>query len=167
MPHARVLTYGYDGLACLRLGNEHAISQVAWELLAALEAQRRLNPLRPLVYVAHGCGGLIIAELLRQSQSCEQSHLRVIFESTCSSIFFGTNFSDATQACRLTSVAAYDNNQKQQLTVASSWLRELRNNFEAAARERKWIVEFFLDQPVTANSDGQEVRCSVPVLLRY
>ncbi|XXG96054.1 hypothetical protein Hte_002331 [Hypoxylon texense] len=62
------------------------------DFLCALEDCRRLDPSRPLLFIAHSLGGLVVKETLRQSQSYEQDQpsRALIYSNTVGAIFFGT-----------------------------------------------------------------------------
>ncbi|KAK9769984.1 putative NACHT domain-containing protein [Seiridium cardinale] len=49
------------------------VYDIAWDFLIALEAQRRTDPLRPIIFIAHSLGGIVIKEMLRRSNGCQDS----------------------------------------------------------------------------------------------
>lgn len=95
IPCARVLTYGYDTNLRHCLGppaSSNTVYDIAWDCLVALEAERRTDPSRPVLFIAHSLGGIVVKEILRRSSGCysSQPHLCGIFDSTIGLIFFGT-----------------------------------------------------------------------------
>ncbi|KAH9218074.1 hypothetical protein DL95DRAFT_270674, partial [Leptodontidium sp. 2 PMI_412] len=63
VPYARVLTYGYDTHLRYYFGplvSRNTVYDIAWDFLVALEAQRRVEPSRPVLFVAHSLGGIIV-----------------------------------------------------------------------------------------------------------
>ncbi|KAK4216771.1 hypothetical protein QBC37DRAFT_480297 [Rhypophila decipiens] len=58
------------------------------DLLSSLSRSRDSN--RPLIFVAHGLGGLIVKEMLTRSDASSESGLRNILDSTVAVIFLGT-----------------------------------------------------------------------------
>lgn len=98
VPSSRILTYGYDTRIGHRLAgrpvSKKSVYDHAWDFLCELESLRR-NPNeknRPVLFIAHSLGGIIIKEALRRSRGCKSTkpHLHSIFEAACGIIFFGT-----------------------------------------------------------------------------
>ena len=108
---ARVLTYGYDTHIRHKLGRsgpkDATIYDFAWDFLVALEAGRRDEPFRPILFIAHSLGGIIVKELLRRSSDdlLRQSHLRSVSSSTIGVMFFGTPHGGADPRGILRSIA--------------------------------------------------------------
>ncbi|KAK3681681.1 hypothetical protein B0T22DRAFT_348844, partial [Podospora appendiculata] len=94
-PSARVLTYGYDTHVRHRLGpvlNSTTVYDISGDFLVVLEACRRSEPSRPLLFVAHSLGGIVVKEMLRRAKNCQsrQPHLHQICGATVGIMFFGT-----------------------------------------------------------------------------
>lgn len=95
VPRARVLTFGYDtNIRHIWNGSisENRLGDHATDFLAALEDSRRHDTRRPLIFVAHSLGGLLVKDTLRLSKSYEQSQPERcnVYRSTTSLFFFGT-----------------------------------------------------------------------------
>lgn len=95
IPDARVLTFGYDTHirhSVSRPPSQNRLIDHGSDFLCALEDCRRLDPSRPLLFIAHSLGGLVVKETLRQSKSYEQEQpdRALIYLRTAGIIFFGT-----------------------------------------------------------------------------
>jgi hypothetical protein len=97
VPNSRVLTYGYDTHIRHRLQGPVSSKTVydhARELLFSLVGCREApnEGRRPILFIVHSLGGIILKEALRYSKapSPADARLRAIFESTAGVIFFGT-----------------------------------------------------------------------------
>ena len=88
LPGARVLTYGYD----TRLAESNSfqnLEDVALTFRASLRiALGSRAPDRPLVFIAHSLGGLVLKQALIQMASGDAADRR-IFQSTYGILFFG------------------------------------------------------------------------------
>lgn len=98
--NARVVTYGYDSSTWKGWFVPQSQSQVydhATKFLSVLERLRSEetggNPTRPLIFVAHSLGGIVVKEVLRMSESRKsktKAGERAIFENTQGVVFMGT-----------------------------------------------------------------------------
>jgi hypothetical protein len=85
VPNARILTYGYDSHIRHRfLGpmlNKTTVYHISGDFLVALEAARRQDPSRPLLFIVHSLGGIVVKEMLRRSSGYHsmKQHLHAIF----------------------------------------------------------------------------------------
>ncbi|KAJ2993825.1 hypothetical protein NUW58_g1724 [Xylaria curta] len=86
----RILTYGYDsrvirGYASV---NKNGLFAHANDLLYNLQREKPQG--RPVIFVCHSLGGVIVKEMLRRSNESEESDLKDIVGSTKGIIFLGT-----------------------------------------------------------------------------
>ncbi|EJT73826.1 hypothetical protein GGTG_07681 [Gaeumannomyces tritici R3-111a-1] len=97
VPDSRIFTYGYD--TNIRHWAKGPISSKTvydhgWDLLCSLEEARRGagEGCRPILFVAHSLGGIVVKEALRRSRRAAmiKPHIHAIFEATLGLIFFGT-----------------------------------------------------------------------------
>ncbi|OCT54189.1 hypothetical protein CLCR_00227 [Cladophialophora carrionii] len=171
LPHARVLTYGYDASLGHRLGPSHSQKTVydfAKDFLLELEAVRRCQPKRPLVFMAHSLGGIVVKEMLRQSYGYldHQPELRALSESTSGIIFFGTPHGGADPRSLLKTIAenvawaigvTFNKQVVETLLPSSERLRQLRDEFGPMARARGWIVHCFQEDHGITALNGRKV----------
>jgi hypothetical protein len=156
VPDARVLTFGYD--AKIRsLAGPDASTQSVWDtgrnFLNALEAGRRECPNRPIFFIAHSLGGVIVKEMLRRSERdyFHQNAPGHIYASTTGIIFFGTPHAGAKpggtllEALVTASKLCSKKNEKyiKDLMPGSERLEELREVFASMARKRQWKIHSF------------------------
>ncbi|KAF1961532.1 hypothetical protein CC80DRAFT_402666 [Byssothecium circinans] len=94
VPSARIMRYGYEskwfGEGALR----QKASTVAQRLLLALKRERKEYQFRPLIFIAHCFGGLVVLKALLDARHT-QSEWPGIYASTTGLIFFGTPFRGA------------------------------------------------------------------------
>ncbi|KIW63271.1 hypothetical protein PV04_10132 [Phialophora macrospora] len=171
LPYARVLTYGYDTHLGHRLGppkSQNTVYDFAKDFLMELEAVRRSQPKRPLVFIAHSLGGIVVKETLRQSYGYlkHQSGLRAISESTSGIVFFGTPHGGADPRSLLKTIAGniaravgFTVNEQvlESLLPSSERLRQLRDEFGPMAREQRWIVHSFQEDHGIKALNGRKV----------
>jgi hypothetical protein len=160
LPIARVLTYGYDTNIRHRFDaptSKSKVYDIAKDLLVSLESERRSVPSRPLVFVAHSLGGIVVKEALRRSCGFQtyQKHLHELYKATKGVIFFGTPHSGADPrsllhhiAEKIVRAAGYVVNKQiiDTLLPTSERLKELREEFSPMAHERKWVIHSFQEQ---------------------
>jgi hypothetical protein len=160
LPNARVLTYGYDTNIRHRFDapvSKSTVYDIGLDLLVSLEAERRSEPLRPLVFIAHSLGGIVVKEAIRKSHGFQQhqSHLHKIYNSTAAVVFFGTPHSGADPrsfihhiAEKVIQAAGFSVNEQivQTLLPTSERLRELRDEFSPMAHQEGWIIYSFQEQ---------------------
>ncbi|KAL4755727.1 uncharacterized protein BDW70DRAFT_49280 [Aspergillus foveolatus] len=97
IPQARILSFGYEALPS-SYDDERIVEKIqslATTLVADLEGDRSLENCerRPIIFVCHGLGGVVVKKALAHSASSTSSlvaHLNTIFISTFAILFFGT-----------------------------------------------------------------------------
>lgn len=93
-PQARIMRYGYQSQWFGEGAMRQKASTVAQRLLLALRRRRQGIPFRPLLFVAHCFGGLVVLKALLEARHDEREWTG-IFASTTGLIFFGTPFRGA------------------------------------------------------------------------
>lgn len=174
VPNARVLTYGYDTHIRHWSGpamSKNTVYDIAWDFIVSLEAARRSEPSRLLLFIAHSLGGIVVKEALRRSYGSHmhQSHLRSIYESTSGIFFLGTPHGGAdprgliqhTVEKVIKAVGFRVNEQiVDTLLPSSERLRQLREEFGPMARQQKWTIYSFQEQYGIKALNGNKVRDS-------
>ncbi|KAF8465963.1 hypothetical protein BDZ91DRAFT_794532 [Kalaharituber pfeilii] len=93
---ARIFTYGYDSMPAAVAGSASTkfIHQHAETFLQDLHAHRKGEEVyRPIIFIAHSLGGILVKQALINSSNCHvghNEHLRSIVNSTYGIIFMGT-----------------------------------------------------------------------------
>ncbi|KAK3900758.1 hypothetical protein C8A05DRAFT_35585, partial [Staphylotrichum tortipilum] len=162
IPNSRILTYGYDTKVRHWLKgpvSKKTVYDHAWEMLCDLDDLRRgpIERRRPIVFIAHSLGGIVVKEALRRARVCQLSkpQLYSIFEETSSIIFFGTPHGGADPTNFLhhilaASAQAFGVQVNQQIVDTlmpnSERLTELRDEFPAMCQERAWSIYSFQEE---------------------
>ncbi len=173
VPNSRILTYGYDTKIRHWVAgpvSKNTVYDHAWDLLCCLEAQRRNanERQRPILFIAHSLGGIVVKEALRRSRACQSSkpHLFTILEATHGLIFFGTPHGGSDPRSSLhhvlsASAQVFGVQVNQQIVSTlmpdSTPLTELRDDFAAIWEERRWQVYSFQEQYGIASLFGRKV----------
>ncbi|KAL7933958.1 hypothetical protein V8C35DRAFT_44056 [Trichoderma chlorosporum] len=90
-PNSRILVFGYDSkITKYTAGaiNQNSIFSHSKDLLFALSRERN-DPDRPIIFVAHSLGGIVVKEMLVRSSSALNPG-REIVKSTAAVVFLGT-----------------------------------------------------------------------------
>ncbi|KAK2772127.1 hypothetical protein CKAH01_14032, partial [Colletotrichum kahawae] len=88
----RILTYGYDSTIWKPTTNagSGSIWLHAANLTQSLASERRSCPGRPLIFVAHSLGGLIVKDMLLTAKDSPNVDYNQLTEDTASVLFLGT-----------------------------------------------------------------------------
>ncbi|KAL7807892.1 ankyrin repeat-containing domain protein [Trichoderma aethiopicum] len=120
-PKARLLLYMYDSAWTGQLKVKQFMGNIAMGLLVGLRSKREKCQRRPIVFIGHSMGGLVVAKAITLADS-RRDLFPIMFEATTACIFFGTPFGGAPVA----SVAAMYAHFAEKVDVAfSSKLLEL------------------------------------------
>ncbi|KAG8815662.1 hypothetical protein FRC17_000630, partial [Serendipita sp. 399] len=99
IPNARILTYGYDAdTRSFGHTSTQTVLRHAREFAECLWQQRKPHPERPIIFLAHSLGGIILKRALGHCNSRNINsarNLRDITTSTIAVLFFGTPHSGA------------------------------------------------------------------------
>jgi hypothetical protein len=154
------------------------VYDIASDLLASLEAECRLKPSRPIVFIAHSLGGIVVKETLRRSYGYENhhNHLRQVYKSTAAIMFFGTPHGGADPRGllahiteRVARAVGFTVNEKivDTLLPTSERLRELRDEFGPMARQKNWIIYSFQEQYGVQLLGGKKGRAPLLIKVWY
>ncbi|MCJ1245334.1 hypothetical protein MMC30_002538 [Trapelia coarctata] len=147
LARARILTWGYDTLIISEFfgtSDQQNISQHGNNLMVALQQERKNDPTRPLLFVAHSLGGILVKVALENSKnSTHQPQYLPIYSSTKGIIFLGTPHGGSSSAnwgilaSNLAKVALQGPNERV--------LRGLRPNNELLENLRKVFLQMLED----------------------
>ncbi|CAN9124810.1 unnamed protein product [Alternaria alternata] len=104
-PHARIMRYGYQSQWFGEGAMRQNASILAQRLLLALRRKREEYPHRPLLFIAHCFGGLVVLKALVDARH-DESEWPGIFASTTGLIFLGTPFRGAEGMSQVEMLAA-------------------------------------------------------------
>ncbi|KAL7953358.1 hypothetical protein V8C34DRAFT_321248 [Trichoderma compactum] len=93
-PRARLLLYMYDSAWTGQLKVKQFMGNIAMGLLVGLRSKRENCQRRPIVFIGHSMGGLVVAKAITIADS-RRDLFPIMFEATTACIFFGTPFSGA------------------------------------------------------------------------
>ncbi|KAI9757027.1 MAG: hypothetical protein M1835_000685 [Candelina submexicana] len=90
VPNARILTYGYDAdvVGLFQARSKDSISQHAQTMLIDVEHEVRNG--KPIIFVAHSLGGIIVKDVLRRSKTSLIEKYRSVHGQTRCIVFLGT-----------------------------------------------------------------------------
>ena len=94
LPNARILTWGYDAdvTKAFDFASQSSISQNANQLLSDLANERTNSSqrTRPLIFISHSLGGIVVKDALGKVQTSKLDHLKNILPSVKGVCFLGT-----------------------------------------------------------------------------
>ena len=175
-PRARILVYMYESTWVGNNKVKQYMDNLATTLLSAVQSSRSDFPTtrsRPIVFVGHSMGGLIIAKAICRAADSRRELFPKLFESVAGCFFFGTPFGGAPAAEFAATVAHIG--EKFDQTVTSKLLElmkpdneslyELRNDFVRCVgklSQRIKLFAFFEEQETDlAKMIGQPIFASL------
>ncbi|PVH80413.1 hypothetical protein DL98DRAFT_628851 [Cadophora sp. DSE1049] len=141
LPQARVLTYGYNAnISSLgsKIAGSERLLQHAQTLVAQLTADRELDGAsqRPILFVCHSLGGIIVKKALVYSASRASSQLarlQSVYTCTYAILFLGTPHHGSSKArtlCTMTNLASLAL-PSAAISLSTTLLRTLESDSEA------------------------------------
>ncbi|KAK3951352.1 hypothetical protein QBC32DRAFT_371210 [Pseudoneurospora amorphoporcata] len=172
LPSARVMTFGYDTkIRHFSQGqiSKNTVQDHARELLEQLRDKRLPDAKgsRPLVFIAHSLGGLVVREALTlasqyQNDQASTSRYEDVFRSTVAIMFFGTPHRGADPRSffhRILSVFALRLGVDVNAHIVDDLMPNVNNlhkqlsldDFKTLAAQRGWIVYTFQEERISDN----------------
>ncbi|KAF2203093.1 hypothetical protein GQ43DRAFT_470318 [Delitschia confertaspora ATCC 74209] len=153
-PKLRIFTYGYDSHVTHWFKGpamQLDIFSYGESLLLGLVSRRTEDAQRPLIFVVHSLGGLIIKEVLRRARGSTDPRFKNIYLATTGIVFFGTphhggNYTNiGLTARKIVAASGFDASQKvlRDLKFDSSVAKMLSEEFTQFLDERKPVVYTF------------------------
>ncbi|KAI1125379.1 hypothetical protein F5Y10DRAFT_247292 [Nemania abortiva] len=149
-PKSRVLLYKYQSAWTGALKVKQFMPSIAMALLIGLQSEREKCQRRPIVFIGHSMGGLVIAKAITIADQ-RRDKFPIMFEAIAAAAFFGTPFAGAPVA----SVAAMYAWAAEKIGLATSsklldlmkegdeGLRELKHEFMRLAGKISPKIELF------------------------
>jgi triacylglycerol esterase/lipase EstA (alpha/beta hydrolase family) len=159
-PHIRVLLYGYNSSAVFG-ASAAGVNGAAENLLNYLRIERKQDQKRPIVWVAHSLGGIVVKKAIVNAY-VSGSHYKSIHDTTRGVIFFGTphqggrgaTFGDhLAKICRVVS-GDVRNNIMEALRKDSMFASDINRDFARRARALDLRVLNFIESLPIAKHIG-------------
>ncbi|PQE14382.1 multiple ankyrin repeats single kh domain-containing protein [Rutstroemia sp. NJR-2017a BBW] len=163
-PKARILLYKYESAWQGPLKVSQFLDNIAKVLLVALRSRREDCKKRPIVFVGHSMGGLVIAKAIT-ILNAQQELFPLMLEAISAAIFFGTPFAGAPIAACAAMYAYWAAKQHKATTSkllevmepGNEALRELKDEFRrvsAKSRNKIELLCFWEEQPTDFSEMG-------------
>ncbi len=151
--NARIMIFEYESQWFGKGSINQRLSSVADQLVQALSTQRPRGSKRPIVFVCHCLGGIIVEKALLAAQ-LRQSDYPNIFMSVVGCIFLGTPFRGTKSQSKATLLAemaetvglGVNSGLLRILEEESEILKDLLSDFSALARESNMQLFCFFEQ---------------------
>ncbi|KAK6495994.1 hypothetical protein TWF481_002023 [Arthrobotrys musiformis] len=151
-PRARVLLYMYQSAWTGPLKVRQFMSNLSMTLLYGLKEKRKDAPRRPIVFIGHSMGGIVIAKAISIAES-RRDLFGKMFEAVTGCIFFGTPFEGASLAAAASMFAqvseflnldqATSSKLLDLMKTGDEGLREIRNEFVRLSTKMSPKIELF------------------------
>jgi hypothetical protein len=157
LPRAKIYTWGYDVDInhIFKSTGQASVFQHAGTLLTDI-ADERISPAeksRPLIFVAHSLGGIVVKDSLQLSR-CEVTHLKDILPATIGVCFLGTPHRGSGTAT--IGKIAFEISKVFFQKPAISVLRDLEVNSETLDRISKSFKQILADRKIKIHSFAEE-----------
>ncbi|EAQ88998.1 hypothetical protein CHGG_05617 [Chaetomium globosum CBS 148.51] len=171
IPGLRTIIYGYDS-SLLESSSFQSISDLAQSLILHLKSGGwNLPSSKPIVFLAHSLGGLVLKEAIVQAASGEKN-ITNILDNVLGAIMFGVPSLGMEQSHLMAMVEGQPNEflvQDLSREGGSNYVRQLHAQFEGLSFLRKayilWAYETKVSSTVVRRSDGTWARTGRPTVL--
>ncbi|KAF8519811.1 hypothetical protein BU17DRAFT_89674 [Hysterangium stoloniferum] len=165
VPSARILTYGYDAYTqSAGASSTQTLDGHAESFLARLASFRQISDTtkRPIIFIAHSVGGIILKHALMRASQARKGHLvehRWIALSTYGILFFGTPHqgtlaisNPANELLKLASLSSRTNNVLLKHLISNSeWLQQQLSSYNPISAD--FCTTFFYETVQTVLPD--------------
>ncbi|KAI1738519.1 hypothetical protein F4680DRAFT_425179 [Xylaria scruposa] len=132
-PKSRVLLYKYQSAWTGALKVKQFMANIAMAMLTSLQSMRKKCQRRPIVFIGHSMGGLVIAKAITIADQ-RRDKFPIMFEAIAAAAFFGTPFGGAAAA---SAAAMYAHIAEKIGLATSSKLLDLMKEGDEGLRELK------------------------------
>ena len=151
--NARIMIFEYESQWFGRDSINQRLSIVADQLVQALYKRRLRDTKRPIVFVCHSLGGIIVEKAIVTAK-LRQSDYPNIFMSVVGCVFLGTPFRGTESTNKATMLAqmaetvglGVDSGLVRMLEEKSETLKDLLSDFSASAKESNMHIFCFFEQ---------------------
>ncbi|KAF3926119.1 Ankyrin-1 [Orbilia brochopaga] len=177
-PRARILLYMYQSAWTGSLKVRQFMSNLAMTLLYGLHDKRKDAPRRPIVFIGHSMGGLVIAKAVSFAES-RRDLFGKMFEAIAGCVFFGTPFDGAHAAAaagmfaQVSEIfhldAATSSKLLDLMKPGDEGLRDIKNDFMRLTTKMSPKIELFCfyEEKPTDWSKQAGLPFSLPVPKKY
>lgn len=176
IPRSRVVTFGYDAdiVNFWNPASKSRLSNHAENMVGDLVRRRERTDTeaRPIIFVAHSLGGLVVEHALSHSKNAAETHLHQIERCTAGIVFLGVPHCGSDLSAwlgfgtRMASLLRPTNRDIETvLKPGSEMLLLVENNFYSIIRQRQeegskiMITCFYEELPVTGLGEVREPKC--------
>ena len=149
-PRSRILLYQYESAWTGPLKVKQYLTNLGMTLLHGLKIKREKCPRRPIVFIGHSMGGLVIAKAITISDS-RQDLFPAMFEHIAGCLFFGTPFGGTVVANAASYIAligerfdkSFQSKLLEIMKTGDEGLRELKSEFLRLVNKLGQKIELF------------------------
>ncbi|KAK1775315.1 hypothetical protein QBC45DRAFT_335593, partial [Copromyces sp. CBS 386.78] len=157
-PKARILLYMYESAWAGDYKVKQLMDNIAHFLVQGLNTLRKNCKKRPIVFIGHSMGGLVIAKAVALADTYREKY-PFMFEAISAAIFFGTPFKGAdiasaavmfSRLAEKTGFGAVASKLLEDLTPGNSYLKSIREEFATLITKlthKIYVLCFYEERP--------------------